>query len=83
VVEENNKPAPDDYFKKMCGLGLTDLMPFLKDAAVEKVLWGFDAKNKTVKLYSPDGMLHAAACGSAVRSCIGIGKKLAAELANE
>jgi hypothetical protein len=80
VIEENGEPAPDDYFKKMCDLGLTELMPFLKEVKTERVLWGFDAKNKTVKIYSPDRMFHAAACGSAVRGCIGIGKKLAAEV---
>jgi glycine/D-amino acid oxidase-like deaminating enzyme len=80
VVEENGEHAPDDYFKKMCDLGLTELMPFLKEAKTERVLWGFDAKNKTVKIYSPDHMLYAAACGSAVRGCIGIGKRIAAEL---
>jgi glycine/D-amino acid oxidase-like deaminating enzyme len=80
VIEENDEHAPDDYFKRMCDLGLLEIMPFFKDATTEKVLWGFDAKNKTVKIFSPDGLLHAAACGSAVRSCVGIGKKLAAEL---
>ena len=77
IVYENGKPEPDDYFKELCDKGLTDMMPFLKDAAVEKVLWGFDALNKKLKVYSPDQQLFAAACGSAIRGSISIGQQLA------
>lgn len=82
IIEENKEPTPHDYFPALCDLGLTNILPFLKGAAVEKVLWGFDAKNKKVKIYSPDQQLFAAACGSAVRSSIGIGQELAAKLAH-
>ncbi len=80
VVEENGDRAPQDYFQTLQELGLVELLPFLEGAAVETVLWGFDAKNKKLKLYSPDQQLFAAACGSAVRSSIGIGQDLAAKL---
>ena len=77
IVEENDQPKPHDYFNDILGMGLSETMPFLKDTKVERVLWGFDAKNKKLKVYSPDQQLFAATCGSAIRGSIGLGLKLA------
>lgn len=69
-----------DYLRELKDKGILNIFPFLKDASVEEVLWGFDAKNKVVKIYTPDNQLFAAVCGSAVRSCIAIGEQVAQTL---
>jgi hypothetical protein len=54
-------------------------MPFLKEAKVEKILWGFDCEKKTLSLENREN-LFIANCGSAIRSCVWIGRKIAEEL---
>jgi glycine/D-amino acid oxidase-like deaminating enzyme len=71
-----------DYLQELKDKGILNIFPFLKDAQVENVLWGFDAKNKVVKIYTPDDRLFAASCGSAIRSCIAIGEEVAKALLN-
>ena len=78
IIEYSSKWEEENYFNKF-KKDLTQLMPFLKNAKVEKVLWGFDATNKTLKIYE-EGNLIAANCGSAVRSCVYIGQKVAEKL---
>lgn len=69
-----------DYLSELKKLGITKILPFLEKAETEEVLWGFDAKNKQPKIYSPDEKLFAVACGSAVRSCVGIGETVSGRL---
>lgn len=81
VVEHNDAWEAEDYFQKLLELGLADTLTFLKDAKPENILWGFDVKQKTVSIVTQDSQLYAVNCGSAVRSCVYIGKKIAEMLA--
>jgi glycine/D-amino acid oxidase-like deaminating enzyme len=76
VIEENEEFKEDNYFEKLINMGLLEILPFLKGAKVEKILWGFDAENKTLKIFNKGDKIIAACCGSAVRSCVHIGEKL-------
>ncbi|MEO5646437.1 MAG: FAD-dependent oxidoreductase [Candidatus Paceibacterota bacterium] len=69
----------DQQFSELMAAGLGDLMPFLKEAKVEKILWGNDAGNKTLRV-DQRGSLFIANCGSAIRSCVWIGKELTKRL---
>ena len=81
IIETNEQSmSGQDYLQALKDKRLLTIFPFLKDALTEEVLWGFDAKNKTVKIYSPDQQLFAATCGSAIRSCIAIGKTVSDRL---
>lgn len=80
LVEHNDEWEEEDYFDKLVDLGLFDVMPFLKEAKVEKILWGFDAMNKIPKIYTEDNSIYAINCGSAVRSSVYIGKMAAEKL---
>jgi hypothetical protein len=51
-------------------------LPFLEGVKAEKILWGFDAENKTLKIFNKGEKIIAACCGSALRSCVYIGEKL-------
>lgn len=73
VVETNDELEAEDYFKKLLEAGVGDLMPILKDAKVESILWGVDVGNKDLLTSENDG-LFSANCGSAVRSCVAIGE---------
>lgn len=66
---------PEDKFNIILEAGAGDIAKFFKDAKVERILCGFDAKNKIPEFYTEDNKLYAVACGSAVRSCVYIGKK--------
>ncbi len=63
------------HFKKLLNSGLADVMPFLAKAKVERMLSGTDVENKELLIKNQDG-LYAANCGSAVRSCVWIGKEV-------
>ena len=77
LIEENEEFKEDNYFEKLLDMGIWEILPFLKEAKVEKVLWGFDAENKTLKIFKEREKIIAACCGSALRSCVYIGEKLA------
>lgn len=79
VIEGNDKAEAEDYFSELLQAGLATLMPFVAKAKVENILWGIDAGNKTLKLEESAG-LFAANCGSAVRSCVWIGRTVAERL---
>jgi glycine/D-amino acid oxidase-like deaminating enzyme len=76
IFEENEEFKDDNYFDKLINMGLLEILPFLKEAKVEKILWGFDAENKTLNVFNKGEKIIAACCGSAVRSCVFIGDKL-------
>lgn len=67
------------HFKQLLSAGLGDIMPFLKKARVERMLMGTDVENKSLLLKN-NGSLYAANCGSAVRSCVWIGRTVAETL---
>jgi len=75
IFEEDDKFQATDYFNKLKNMGLINVLPFLKKAKVVKVLWGFDLEDKTLKIFKK-GKILAACCGSAIRSCVAIGRKL-------
>lgn len=76
-VVSNDDEGGRDFLPELKKLGITNLLPFLESAQTIEILWGLDAVNKNVKIYSPDERLFTAACGSAIRSCIGIGEIIA------
>lgn len=79
VVEHAVLDGPEDYFQELLDQGLGTVAPYLRDARVGQILWGLDATNKLPIYHTTDNKLFAVACGSAVRSCVGIGRR-AAEL---
>jgi glycine/D-amino acid oxidase-like deaminating enzyme len=79
VVEANEDAAAENYFGALLDAGLGNIMPFLQDAQVEHILWGFDAGNKELRL-EQRGSVLAANCGSAARSCIWIGQQVVNKL---
>lgn len=67
------------HYKELLASGLSDTLPFLKKAKVERMLSGMDVENKELLLKNDKG-LYAANCGSAVRSCVWIGRTIAEKL---
>ncbi|MEK7472169.1 MAG: FAD-dependent oxidoreductase [Patescibacteria group bacterium] len=80
IIDANEEREEEDYFRELLSAGLADHAPFIKDAKVEKILWGIDSGNKTLSIFSEDKTLFAANSGSAVRSCAYIGRTLAETL---
>jgi len=68
------------HFKEFLATGVGDVMPFLKKAKVERMLSGTDVENKSLLIKDHHKQLFAANCGSAVRSCVWIGKEVARQL---
>lgn len=66
----------NEHLHSLLETGLGDIMPFLKEAKVERLLLGMDVEHKSL-LIKEQRQIIAASCGSAVRSCIPIGKQLA------
>lgn len=77
VVGRSDRWGPNDFLSALLYLGVTEAIPPLKNARVEKILWGFDATKKTPVYYQARPNLLAVTCGSAVRSCVGIGREVA------
>ncbi len=75
IFEHSLTPEPENYFEELLNMGLGEILPFLKEAKVEKILWGYDAKNKKPLYYQVDQNFWSINCGSAVRSLYYIGKK--------
>ncbi|MCX7589983.1 MAG: NAD(P)-binding domain-containing protein [Patescibacteria group bacterium] len=72
IFEHNLNPEPENYFDDLLNMGLVNVLPFLKNTKVKKILWGFDVKNKKPLIYEYDKGVFVVNCGSAVRSVIGI-----------
>jgi hypothetical protein len=79
AVEASEEPGAEDYYEALLEAGLGQVMPFLNKAKVEQILWGLDAGNKELRLEDKDGLI-AVNCGSAARSCVYLGKEIAAHL---
>ncbi|MCS6801749.1 MAG: FAD-dependent oxidoreductase [Chloroflexota bacterium] len=80
IFAHEETPGPENYFPALLARGLADRLPFLADAHVLDILWGFDAKAKSLSLVSHDNRLFAANCGSAVRAAARIGVEVAERL---
>lgn len=67
---------PENYFRDLIyQKGVGDVLPFLKKAKVEKILWGFDVKNKKPIIFQIDENAWTINCGSAIRSLLYIGER--------
>ncbi|MEM5811860.1 MAG: FAD-dependent oxidoreductase [Candidatus Aenigmatarchaeota archaeon] len=82
VYEHNLDPIAEDYFNHLLEIGLIDILPFLRETRVEKILWGFDVKNKKPLIYEYDNNVFIINCGSAIRSIIGIAEKVLEKLSS-
>lgn len=80
IIKHSDEYKEEDYLEELKQKGITKMMPFLKNAKTEKVLWGFDATNKLPELYTEDNKVFSVHCGSAVRSAIYIGETVSKEL---
>ncbi len=76
IFEHSLEPKEENYFPDLLKLGLTEVLPFLKNANVEKILWGFDIKNKKPIINEIYPNVYTVNCGSAVRSIIHIGEQV-------
>lgn len=76
IIEHSLEAQPENYFEKLLEIGLDKLLPFLKNYKVEKILWGFDVKNKTPYIQEIDKNIWTVNCGSAVRSIVYIAEKV-------
>jgi glycine/D-amino acid oxidase-like deaminating enzyme len=79
ILDVPKKSQVKAHYKELLAAGLGDIMPFLKKAKVERMLQGIDVENKNLLLKHDKG-LYAANCGSAVRSCVWIGRTIAEKL---
>lgn len=77
VVEEQESAV---VFAKLIEAGLGEIMPFLKEASVENILWGFDVAEKNLILNEIEPGKFVANCGSAIRACVWIGRTIAEKL---
>jgi glycine/D-amino acid oxidase-like deaminating enzyme len=82
ILEVPKTSQAKAHYKDLLATGLGNAMPFLKKAKVERMLAGVDVEHKNL-LIKQRGSIYAASCGSAVRSCVPIGKELAAKLSGK
>lgn len=80
VSQEDVLPTPKEgeveiHFEKLLSAGFGEVMPFLQKAKVERMLTGTDVETKELLIKEKEGLM-AANCGSAVRSCVWIGREL-------
>ena len=77
IVDDDDPAGPVDHFEVLLDGGVADRFPFLRDAGVDRILWGLDASGKVPHLQEHDGGLLTVNCGSAVRACIAAGRAAA------
>lgn len=77
VVEDHDHSGPVDHLAALLDRGVGALFPFLRDAAVERVLWGLDWADKLPHLSSHGAGILSINCGSAVRACVPAGQATA------
>jgi glycine/D-amino acid oxidase-like deaminating enzyme len=80
LVEDGDLSGPVDHFAEVLDAGLADRLPFLRGARVERILWGVDWTDKDPFIAGREPGLFTVNCGSAVRSCVAIGREAAAAL---
>ena len=81
IVEDEDTTGAVDYWTTLLDRGLATALPWLSEAKVEQILWGFDIAQKKLVLDEPNPGLLVASCGSAVRSAAWLGRTLAERLA--
>ncbi len=80
AVELDDLKGEENYLPELLEKGLDEIVPFLKEAKVEKILWGFDSLENDPIIDSEDNQLYVVNCGSAVRACIYIGQEVAKKI---
>lgn len=76
IYHHSLKAKPENYFKNLIyQKGVGEILPFLKKTRVDKILWGFDVKNKKPLIFQIEENVWTINCGSAIRSLMHIGEK--------
>lgn len=69
--------APVDHLPDLIRAGLAARLPYLDGAHTVDVLWGTDFVGKDPQVHTDGAGLISVTCGSAVRSCIDLGRRAA------
>ena len=77
LVEDSDLTGPADHFAELLEAGVGDRLPFVRAAGVERILWGVDWADKHPAIAEHAPGLFTVNCGSAVRSCVAIGRETA------
>ncbi len=77
LIRHTDQPGAENYFEQLIARGLLKALPFLQEAQVADILWGFDVTHKQPRFDQPLANVFVVTCGSAVRSCIAIGQQTA------
>jgi glycine/D-amino acid oxidase-like deaminating enzyme len=77
VVEDDVATGQVDHFDDLLDAGVADHFPFLREATVERVLWGLDWPGKLPHVEQHGPRVFSVNCGSAVRACIAGGRAAA------
>lgn len=77
IVEDDDAGGPVDHFAELLDAGVGEHFPFLRSAAVERILWGLDWPGKMPHVEEHAPGLVSVNCGSAVRACIAGGRAAA------
>ena len=73
--------GPVDHLPALTRAGLAERLPFLDGARTLDVLWGTDFVHKDPLVVREGSGLISVTCGSAVRSCLHLGRRAAMEAA--
>ena len=77
IVDDDDPAGPVDHFEVLLDGGVADRFPFLRDAGVERILWGLDWSGKLPDVQEHQRGVLTVNCGSAVRACIAAGRAAA------
>lgn len=77
IVADDDHNGPVDYLPELFDAGLAERFPFLAEASTAQVRWGTDWAGKDPHVHEPAPGLISVNCGSAVRSCIAVGRAAA------
>lgn len=82
IIEDDDHTGPIDYLPELFDAGLTERFPFLAEATTDEVRWGTDWASKDPHIHESVPGLISVNCGSAVRSCIEVGRAAADAVVN-
>lgn len=74
IVADDDHTGPVDYLPQLFDVGLAGCFPFLAGARTVQVRWGTDWAGKDPHVHESAPGLLSVNCGSAVRSCIAVGR---------
>lgn len=74
LVADDDHSGPVDYLPQLVDAGLAERFPFLAGASTTQVRWGTDWAGKEPHVHESAPGLISVNCGSAVRSCIAVGR---------